>query len=291
MRSTLNIEKLGGRFGVEIKDMDVPKISDEDLKCLLLNLYEHRVVVIRTKGLTQAEFLAFSKRVGDPIRLNFTATQHPEITQMSNIENDSQKEKKGAAHWHTDQSFKKEVSSVTMLYSVQAPQKGGETLFCNMVAAYEALPQKIQDQIEDLIVEHRHGISITARPDDHTPIPPKGWDQSTTVYHPLVRRHPITRQKTLYAITGTAQGIQGMAQKEGIKLLTDLCDHAFQKPFITQHTHSVHDLVMWDNPTTMHSATPIAAATGPHDTRMIHRISLRSTPSIFTASQGFGVTQ
>jgi taurine dioxygenase len=152
-----------------------------------------------------------------------------------------------------------------------------------MVAAYEALPTTVQEQIEDLIVEHRHGIAITARPGDHTPIAPKGWDQGTTVYHPVVRRHPITSQKTLYAITGTTQGIKGMKQEDAQKLLQELCDHAFQDQFITQHTHSVHDLVMWDNPTTMHSATPIAAATGPHDTRLIHRISLRGYPTIFAS--------
>lgn len=283
MDPILNITPLPGKFGIEITDIDVPKISDEELKHLLLSLYEHRVVVIKTQGLTQTELLTFSKRVGNPIPLSLTDADYPEIARMTNIDTDSKIEKKGAAHWHTDQSFKEEVSSATMLYSVQAPDIGGETLFCDMVAAYEALPTTVQEQIEDLIVEHRHGIAITARPGDHTPIPPKGWDQSTTVYHPLVRRHPITNQKTLYAITGTTQGIKGIKQEDAKQLLQELCDHAFQDPFITQHAHSVHDLVIWDNPTTMHSATPIAAATGPHDTRLIHRISLRGYPAIFTA--------
>lgn len=282
MGLSFSIERLDGRFGVEIKDIDVPRISDEELKHLLLNLYEHRVVVLRTQGLTKDEFVAFSRRVGDPILLSRNKEDYPEIAQITNIDKDTAKEKRGAAHWHTDQSFKDEVSSVTMLYSLQAPSSGGETLFCDMTAAYEALSKTVQEQIDDLIVEHRHGISITARPGDHTPVPPKGWDQNTAVYHPLVRRHPVTSQKTLYAVTGTSQGIKGMGQTEAEKLLKELCDHTFQDRFITQHTHSVHDLVMWDNPTTMHSATPIAAATGPHDTRLIHRISLRGYPSIFS---------
>lgn len=74
-----------------------------------------------------------------------------------------------------------------------------------------------------------------------------------------------------------------MEQAEAEALLNELGDHAFQDRFVTQHTHSVHDLVMWDNPTTMHTATPIAAATGPDDTRMIHRISLRGTPGVFAS--------
>ena len=74
-----------------------------------------------------------------------------------------------------------------------------------------------------------------------------------------------------------------MEQTEAENLLKELGDHAFQEQFITQHAHAVHDLVMWDNPTTMHSATSIAAATGPHDTRLIHRISVRGIPSVFSA--------
>lgn len=284
MGLTLNIERLAGRFGLEIKDIDVPRISDEDLKNMLLNLYEHRVVVLRTKGLTKEDFVAFSKRVGEPTLLNPNSEDYPEIATITNVEVDTEKEKRGAAHWHSDQSFKEEVSSITMLYSLQAPSRGGETLFCDMAAAYEALPETVKEQIDDLIVEHRHGISIAARPDDHTPVAPKGWDQNSTVYHPLVRRHPVTGKKTLYAVSGTSQGIKGMREAEAANLLKELGDHALQDRFITQHTHSVHDLVMWDNPTTMHKATPLAAATGPHDTRTIHRISVRGNPSLFTSS-------
>ncbi|MBV7336973.1 TauD/TfdA family dioxygenase [Chloroflexi bacterium TSY] len=283
MGLNFSIERLAGRFGVEVKEIDVPTLSDEELKHLLLNLYEHRVVVLRTRGLTKAAFVAFARRVGDPILLSKNGEDFPEIARITNIDLDTAKEKRGPAHWHTDQSFKQEVSSVTMLYSVQAPNRGGETLFCDMVAAYHALPESVQTRIEDLIVEHRHGVSVAARPNDHTPVPPKGWDQSTTVYHPLVRRHPVTGEKTLYAIAGTSQGIKGMAQAEAETLLKELGDHAFQDRFIIQYKHSVHDLVLWDNPTTMHSATPIAAATGPHDTRLIRRISVRGMPAVFSS--------
>ncbi|MEM7539370.1 MAG: TauD/TfdA family dioxygenase [Chloroflexota bacterium] len=283
METKLPIQRLDGRFGIEVTEIDVPALSDNELKQLLYTLYEHHVVVLRTSGLTKDEFITFARRVGDPIFLRSKPDEQPEIAILTNVGIDTAKEKRGAAHWHTDQSFKEEASSATMLYSVQAPAQGGETLFCDMAAAYNALPDKTKTRIDDLIVEHRHGVSVAARPGDHTPIPPKGWDQGTTVYHPLVRRHPVTGQKTLYAIAGTSQGIQGMAHAEAEQLLHELGEHAFQAQFIAQHTHSVHDLVMWDNPTTMHSATPIAAATGPHDTRLIHRISVRGLPSVFVS--------
>ena len=179
-----------------------------------------------------------------------------------------------------DLSFTPVKASFTMLYSVAAPREGGETRFCNMAAAYDALPESMQQEIEELTVKHRHGVSVSARPGDHTPIAPEGWDERTTVFHPLVRRHPVTRRKTLYAITGTSQGIEGMDSPSGTELLNALCDHAFRPPFLTSHRHCLHDLVIWDNPTTMHSATPLRAATGSDDTRILHRLSLYGRPSV-----------
>ena len=279
MASEFTIAPLDGNFGMVARDIDLPALSDAGLKTLLLALYRNRFVVVETGGLTPREYVAFARRVGEPIRLS-GHEEFPEIARITNMGTDTLSTKKGAAHWHTDQSFREELSSVTMLYSVQAPKRGGETRFCDMAAAYRALPEARKREIAEVMVEHRHGVSIAARREDHTPIPPKGWDYRT-VYHPLVRSHPVTREKTLYAVTGTSQGIQGMDRSAARELLTELGDHAFQERFIAAHAHGVHDLLMWDNPTTMHSASPIGRATGPDDTRLIQRISLRGYPPMF----------
>ena len=277
---SVHVEPLNGNFGVEVRDCDVVCLSDAELKHALMYLYEQRFVVLRTGGLTKAQFVEFARRVGEPIRLSGDP-DFPEIANITNVGIDTKAQRLGAAHWHTDQSFRNQVSSITMLYSVQAPEQGGETKFCDMAAAYAALPPSTKQKIDGLTVVHSHGVSVAARPGDHVPIPPRGWDQSTTVTHPLVRRHPITGQKTLYAVTGTSQGIVGMEQATAESLLNDLCDHAFQDRFVAGHKYRVHDLIMWDNPTAMHSATPMAAATGSQDSRLLHRISLRGTPSVF----------
>ena len=277
---TLRVAPLSGNFGAEVHQADVTSLTDAALKRILLCLYGQRFVVLRTAGLTKAQFVEFARRVGEPIRLSGDP-DFPEIAHIANVGIDTKSRRLGAAHWHTDQSFRNEVSSVTMLYSAKAPSQGGETKFCDMAGAYAALPRATKRRIEDLTVVHRHGVSVAARPGDHVPIPPRGWDQATTVTHPLVRCHPITGQKTLYAITGTSQGIIGMDQPEAESLLNELCDHAFQDRFVASHRYWVHDLILWDNPTTMHSATPMAAATGPDDTRLLHRISLRGNPSVF----------
>lgn len=276
---SISFSPLPGNFGVAVEGIDLVKCSDDDLRELLYGLYDNRIAVVRSKDLTAEKMIGFSRRMGDPLLVP-GKQPHPEIIRITNIDSDSLNLKKGAAHWHTDQSFTNNLASITMLYSVKSPDQGGQTQFCDMVAAYNALPKSTQLEIESLQVEHQHGVSIVARPGDHVPIAPRDWNNETVI-HPLVREHPITRIKTLYAITGTSQGIVGMSKDEARNLLEDLCKHAFQAPFINQFHHSEGDLLLWDNPTTMHSATPIAAAEGKNDIREIRRISLRGRPPIF----------
>lgn len=276
----MKIARLPGPFGLEVSGIDLASCSDEDLETILRSIYDERFAVIRTGGLRDEDFVRFGYRCGTPVRFDETA-DIPELFHVTNLDVDTASYARGAAHWHTDLSFTPLKASFTMLYSVAAPREGGETRFCNLAAAYEALPVSTRAEIEDLTVEHRHGVSVSARPGDHTPVPPEGWDERTTVFHPLVRQHPVTGRKTLYAITGTSQGVQEMDPASGAALLNRLCDHAFQPPFLTSYRHRVHDLVIWDNPTTMHSATPIGAATGPGDTRILRRMSLHGKPSVF----------
>lgn len=275
----MDTRPLPGNFGIEIADLDLREMADADYVGLLSLLYGNRFVAIKTDGIEKQDYVKFARQLGDPISLSRNA-QYPEIAVISNLKADNKQSRLGAAHWHTDQSFRKVVSSITMLYSEQAPEVGGETKFCNMVAAYDALDSETQSRIEDLQVEHRHGVSISAPKTDHKPISPKDWDQSYTVYHPLVRRHPETGMKTLYGVTGSAQGIRGMSRKESILLLKDLTEHALQPQFVTSYRHHLHDIVMWDNPTVMHSATPIGEAVDATNTRVLLRISLRGSPPV-----------
>ncbi len=282
-RTEFSTAALSGPFGIEVSGVDLPGLSDEGLRALLNLLYANRIMVIRTGGLSKADYVELARRMGEPILLS-AGKDFPEIAEMTNLGVDTRAEGRGAAHWHSDQSFRKAGASVTMLYSVQAPDEGGETRFCDLAAAWETLSPEMKARIEDLRVEHRHGVSVAARPGDHVPIPPPKWDQSYTVVHPLVKPHPITGQKTLYAITGTSQGIVGMSRDAAAELLNELCEHAFQERFLNQHAHSAGDILMWDNPTTMHSASPIGAATSDADTRIIRRISLTGIPPVFQSA-------
>jgi len=85
----------------------------------------------------------------------------------------------------------------------------------------------------------------------------------------------------LYSPAGTSRGIVGMDQDEAEKLLNELADHAIQPKYIYEHKWSVGDIVLYDTSLTMHTATPIPAATGPKDTRRLYRISTKGKPPIY----------
>lgn len=275
----MECRRLPGSFGCEITGLTPYESSDAELRELLKVLYAERFVVLRTEGITKPEYVALARRLGDPITLSGDQ-DFPEIANITNIGIDSQSEKRGAAHWHSDQSFRSRRASITMLYAVEAPAQGGDTQFCDLAGAWTALDKKYQDEIRDYEVAHQHGVSVSARPGDHTPIAPKGWDQNHTVTHPLVMTHPESGVETLYAISGTPQSVIGQSPEDGERLLNHLCEHAFQPDFLNQHHYRKYDIVMWDNPTTMHSASPIGPATRAEDTRLLYRISLTGSPPV-----------
>ena len=170
--------------------------------------------MIPGQDLTQDQYLQFGESFGTPIPHVVDQDRLEEYPGITTIHNRTQEKKKyvdGAAWWHTDQSYETQPAITTMLYSVQAPKKGGETRIADMVAAYEALSDSMKSRIADLEVEHLYGKGIALQKDD-IPTPSLSEAQSKRVppvRHKLVRPHPVTGQKTLYSPAGTSQGIQG----------------------------------------------------------------------------------
>lgn len=285
---TFKVNPLPGSFGVEVTEIDLAsdEFNEVVFKQLFRVLYDNRLVVIRDQNLSKTEFLAFGKRCGSPIPHVIKQERipgFPEILTITNTAAVEEKPRNGAAQWHTDQSYNADPSTSTMLYSIKAPENGGETLFCDLMGAYNALPEETRSHIDSLEVEHLWGKGIAARPGDISP-PKLHTEQAETVpqiVHPLVKNHPVTGNKTLYSIAGTSRGILGLSIDEARKLLLDLGDHAFQDRFLTQHKYRENDIVLWDTTSTMHTATPLKELPRPEDMRLLYRISVRGIPSVF----------
>ncbi len=164
----------------------------------------------------------------------------------------------GAERFHTDSSFHAMPTKWSLLHGVETPppEAGGDTLFADARAAYDALPDETKQRIENLIGTHdfwegrrRAGLQGEITPEMRKIIP------FEPVAHPIVRTMPYGR-KALY-VGGHCIGIDGMDEAEGRALVEQFYDHATQDRFVYRHAWRQHDLVIWDNRCTMHAATPL----------------------------------
>ena len=153
--------------------------------------------------------------------------------------------------WHSDSSFKPTPARYSALSARIIPDRGGNTEFADMRAAWDALDAETQALVENLVCEHsqiysRGSLGFTDWTEDEL----RKW---APVPQRLVRRHPVTQRRSLY-LSSHAGAIQGWPVPEARMLLRDLTEHATQREFTHAHLWRQHDLVMWDNRVTMHRA-------------------------------------
>jgi taurine dioxygenase len=161
-----------------------------------------------------------------------------------------------------------------MLYSIEVPRVGGDTLFADQYAAYDDLPEAAKRRLEGLVALHHYGNRDDLDTSSRTVASVLDEAQEakmTWVRHPIVRAHPVTGRKALYAVSGSSFGIEGMAQEESHTLLGELARHATQEKYQLRLRYGVGDLVIWDNASLLHSAT----LTDPEDPRTLWRITVK----------------
>jgi taurine dioxygenase len=238
-----------------------------------------QVLVFRKQSFSSSQFLEFARRFGRPephVIDQFHHPEHPEILFLSNVKRNG--EAIGLAdagtYFHTDYSYLEVPARATLLYSIQVPQKGGDTLFADQYAAYEGLSSSMKKRIEGLVALHHYGNRDDLDKSSRTVASVLSRDQEkkmTWVRHPIARRHPVTGRTALYAVSGSSFGIDGMPEDEALGLLDELKAHATQQKYQCRLEYGVGDVVIWDNASLLHSAT----LTDPDDPRTLWRITVK----------------
>jgi taurine dioxygenase len=280
----LAFKPLTSGFGLETTDVDLSQPIDGPLFAEIEQaFYRGQVLVLRGQRLQPKQFLDFAQRIGRPdphVIDQFHHPEHAEILILSNVKKDG--EPTGLAdagtYWHTDYSYLAEPAKATMLYSIQVPEAGGDTMFANMRAAYDDLPDAMKRRIDGMITLNIYGNRDDLDQQSRTAassLNKDQWEKMDVVRHPLVRPHPATGQKALYAVSGTSMGIVGLPQDEAIELLDELKTHATQPKYQLRLKYGVGDVVLWDNPSLLHAAT----LTDPKFPRTLHRITVKEFAS------------
>jgi alpha-ketoglutarate-dependent 2,4-dichlorophenoxyacetate dioxygenase len=279
----LTFQKLHPCFAAEVSPIDLRQVHDaETLAEIHAGMDEYAVLVVRDQPFTDAEQLAFARRLDGELHtrtgsrvLGKNRLGHEAIGDISNLDADGGIMKAddrrrmyslGNRLWHTDASFQDPPGRYSMLSAKTLPPVGADTEFADMRAAYDALEPALKARLEGLRVHHSiaHSRQIL------------GFEFSATeadalegAIHPLVRTLPRSNRRSLY-VASHASRIVDWPVPEGRLLLHDLIEHATQREFVYRHAWRVGDLVIWDNRATMHRATPFDDAT---HRRELHRVT------------------
>lgn len=276
------VSRLEGPFGVAVEELDLSRdMSDSTARRLIDLLHEHQVMVIRGQKLDNGDYVRFSYKWGRPLSFMLksqTGNDYPEIIRVSNATNVPERYRDGARHWHSDSSYEAEPAAITMLYGIEVPEVGGETLFASSRFAYDALDEAMQARIEPMMGIHVLGGSPEL-PGERIKIDVELIARQGLHHHPLVMRHPVTGAKAIFT-SATIWGIEGMDNDEARALIMDLRAHVTRPEFVTSYKIQVGDLILWDNFQVMHSATPIEYTDEPGKRRMLYRISTKGIPDL-----------
>jgi len=287
---TLRISPMEGSFGATVSGLDASRPLDEATTRVLIDgLFEHRILLVPGQRLSEREYLRFGRLWGRPLLFFRPEGRHgdlPELIKIRNSPATPPQLRDGAMHWHSDSSYEAEPASVTMLYALEAPASGSETLFADLVAAYDALPEETKARIGSLRVIHDPRGGKVNLPGEN-----RGKSSDTglpVVTHPLVSRHPVVGRRALFGISGTACGVVGWDEQAGIDLLIELKKHALQPQFRQQARAAAESILIWDNCSVMHSATPAEYSNEDGKRRLLYRISTRGLPPLYGGCAGQG---
>lgn len=264
---SIQVRQIHNLFVGEVSGVDLREPLDAaTVSAIEGAINQHAVLVFHDQFITDEQQIAFSRHFGElettvrAYRKDFVPRLDVHIADISNLSEKSQVLSKddrrrlnalGNRLWHSDSSFKRIPARFSLLSARAIPDEGGETELADMRAAWDALPDKMKQQLEGLVAEHTQLFS-RAR------IGFTDWSEEelakmAPVPQILVRTHPGSGRKSLF-MSSHAGRIRGMPEPEARMLLLDLTEHATQRQFVYTHRWRVGDVVMWDNRCTMHRA-------------------------------------
>ena len=269
----MRTEPLSQVMGAALPGVDLSRPLDAGQLAGIREAFRrHMLLVFPAQALDEAQQVAFSRRFGElqvHVLDQYRHPQHPEIYVLSNVGKDGRTTgshpDKGTLVWHSDLSFQRRPALATILYGREVPRTGGDTLFADMCAAYDALDASTKAKVQGL--KAVHDLDASRMRAGEPPMSAAQRAAAPPVEHPVVREHPETGRKILY-ISQHVSHFSNLERKESDALFRRLLDHSTQERFVFRHRWGSRDVVMWDNRCTMHCATPYDAAA---ERRVIHR--------------------
>lgn len=269
----MQVLPLSDSFGIAVRDIDLSRtFTDAEFDVIHRLFVDHKLVCFKDQSLSAADQIAFSQRFG-PLEVHvlsqYNHPDHPEIFRLSNrvVDGKPMGISDGGSYWHSDLAFQVQPAKATILNALEIPAEGGDTLFIDMEAAYNALSDEWKTRLDGLRAIHRYRPRATT--DGQTTqvkMTEEQKQKTPDVDHPLIRTNPDTGRKAIFAHPGMTVEIVGLDKAESDEILEFLFAHTIQPQFRYDFRWSPGDVVMWDNRSTMHSATTRDLPAGQHRT-------------------------
>lgn len=272
-------------LGAEVTGVDLARFSRAEADGIYQALLDHQVLVIRNQAMTPLQQVAFSEIFGELEWQENAQHAHPDHDKVLILSNEIRPDGTAVGvvdagdFWHSDSSHHERPVKITILQSIRNPSRGGDTDFCNMYAAFDALPDDVKEKVAGRFGVHHVSKVLNPRV-TVSPDRPGAKDFYETqakarakVLQPLVRTHDETGRQALYVSPRFTIAIDGMDDAEAQPLLDRLFATVTAKarPYHYRHKYRDGDVVMWDNRCVVHRAT---GGYGLPDIRRLHRTTV-----------------
>jgi taurine dioxygenase len=248
---TLTVEKLTPLIGAELGGVDLSRpLSAEQRSEIERALVENLVIFFRDQEITPEQHLAFGRLFGE-LHVHPAAPHEAGHPELMIIRTEASSQRANGEGWHSDVSCEEEPPLGSILYIKQCPPNGGDTLFANTYAAYDALSDRMKAYVEGLTAIHDgehvyRGLYANAGVADKPTYP--------RAEHPVVRTHPVTKRRSLYVNRGFTTRLVGVARDESDAVLAYLFDHVENELFQCRFRWRENSIAFWDNRCAQHRA-------------------------------------
>jgi taurine dioxygenase len=266
----IGVSPVSGALGAEIEGIDASRpIPGEVIAEIRQALLDHLVVFFRGQTLTPPQQLAFAGRFGEPMEYPQLKglPECPLVTPVVKLEHERVN---FGGIWHSDTTYLERPPMASMLYAVETPPHGGDTLFANQYLAYETLSEDLRVRLAGLV-----GINASTKADASRTredrLRAAGVEHKVLVgEHPVARTHPETGRKALYVNIGHTTHFRGWTEEESRPLLTFLFAHQVRPEFTCRFSWKPGSIAFWDNRCAQHN--PVNDYHGFR--RVMHRVTL-----------------
>lgn len=276
----VEITDVDGPLGADVRGVDPDRpLSTQDLRAIEEAFVRRLVLRFRGMPMSPQQLCGFSRQFGElqpHIAKKYRLPEAPEVVLMVNQDANGNFDKVGAERgvgWHSDLAYDWTPAKATFLHAVAIPDRGGNTSFANMYQAWDTMPDDLKRRVDGKLAAFRNG----GRQGLNQGITPDAKDRLPDVVHPVIRVHPDSGRKSVYANPYHVVAILGMPRAESDALLDELFAWCDQPQFVWDQVWQVGDTIMWENRSAWHSGH----LDYPRDQlRKFYRTTVRGTPTV-----------